>query len=173
MWSLALLGMTLAATPPLMAGEDAFLFSLPVINGSSKDAQRPQVALGDYTGPDPMSPKKAVVVYFFTRASAGTDLEALDRLQKKHASSGLQVLAISVDTDTGGESATWIGGLKLGFPVLGDPYQVVKSRYGVDATPVTYIVDADGNLHSAGNPHGPELEAEIEAQVTALLLPAR
>jgi peroxiredoxin len=168
MWSLVLLARALAA-PPLMAGEDAFVFSLPVMNGSAKDVTRSQVALGDYTGLDPATPKQAVVVYFFTRATAGTDLEALDRLQKKHASSGLQVIGISVDADPAGESAAWLGGLDLDFPVLSDQYQIVKSRYGVDATPVTYVIDASGNVHSAGNPHGAEFEAELETQLAPLL----
>jgi peroxiredoxin len=171
MWSLLLLGRALAAPPPLMAGEDAFLFTLPVVNGSSKDATRTQVSLGDFTGPDPMSPRKAVIVYFFTRASAGTDLSALDRLQKKHASHGLQVIGISLDGDPTGDTSAWLGGLKLGFPVLSDQYQIVKSRYGVDTTPVTYVVDADGNVHSVGNPHGPDYELELETQVGVLLVP--
>ena len=166
MWSIILLGNALAATP-LMAGEDALLFSLPVINGSAKDVTRNQVGLGDYTGVDPATPRKAVVVYFFTRATAGTDLEALDRLQKKHGSSGLQVIGICVDTDPA--SAPWIGGLNLDFPVLSDQYQIVKSRYGVEATPLTYVVDGNGNVHSVGNPHGPEFEAEVETQLTPLL----
>ena len=166
MWSIVLLGNALAATP-LMAGEDALSFSLPVINGSAKDVTRNQVGLGDYTGVDPATPRKAVVIYFFTRATAGTDLEALDRLQKKHGSSGLQVIGICVDGDTA--SAAWIGGLNLDFPVLSDQYQIVKSRYGVDATPITYVVDGNGNVHSVGNPRGPEFEAEVETQVSSLL----
>ncbi len=169
MWWIALLAGALAAAPPLMAGEDAFLFTLPVINGSAKDGTRNQIGLGDYTGPDPMTPKKAVVVYFFSRSSAGSDLQALDRLQKKHGSNGLQVIGISIDSDSTGESAAWLGGLDLDFPVLVDQYQIVKSRYGVDATPVTYVVDANGNLHSVGNPHGPEFEAELETQLTPLI----
>jgi len=166
MWSIVLLGMALAATP-LMAGEDALAFSLPVMNGSAKDVTKNQIGLGDYTGIDPASPRKAVVIYFFTQATAGTDLEALDRLQKKHASSGLQVIGICIDGDAA--STTWIGGLNLEFPVLSDQYQIVKRRYGVEATPVTYVVDASGNVHSAGNPHGPELENEIETQISPLL----
>ena len=166
MWSIVLLGTALAATP-LMAGEDALAFSLPVMNGSAKDVTKSQIGLGDYTGIDPTSPRKAVVVYFFTRATAGTDLEALDRLQKKHGSSGLQVLGICADSDTA--SAAWVGGLNLDFPVLSDQYQIVKSRYGVDALPVTYVVDANGNVHSVGNPHGAEVEAEIENQIGPLL----
>ena len=61
MWSIVLLGMALAATP-LMAGEDALAFSLPVMNGSAKDVTKNQIGLGDYTGIDPASPRKAVVV---------------------------------------------------------------------------------------------------------------
>jgi peroxiredoxin len=166
MWSIVLFGKALAATP-LMAGEDALLFSLPVINGSAKDVTRNEVGIGDYTGPDPTSPRKAVVVYFFTRATAGTDLEGLDRLQKKHGSSGLQVIGICVDADPA--SAAWVGGLDLDFPVVSDQYQIVKGRYGVTATPLTYVVDASGNVHSVGNPHGAELEAEVETQLTPLL----
>jgi peroxiredoxin len=166
MWSIVLLGKALAGAP-LMAGEDALAFSLPVINAGGKGVTKNQIGIGDYAGIDPETPRKAVVVYFFSRATAGTDLEALDRLQKKHGSSGLQVIGICVDGDPA--STAWVGGLNLGFPVLGDPYQIVKGRYGVDATPVTYVVDAGGNVHSVGNPHGAELESEIETQVSPLL----
>jgi peroxiredoxin len=165
----ALLHAALATAPTVMAGEDAVLFTLPVINGNAKDTSRMQVSLGDYTGIDPMNPRKAVVVYFFTRAAAGTDLDALDRLQKKYAGKGLQVLAISVDTESTGALSEWLGSMKLGFPVLTDQYQIVRARYGVDAPPVTYVIDADGVLHSAGNPHGADFETELDAQLQPLL----
>lgn len=69
----------------------------------------------------------------------------MERLYQRYKSTGLVVLAISVDSE-----ATVIPGFvkqnKLTFPIGHDPKMALAERYGVRALPSSFLIDRRGNL---------------------------
>jgi peroxiredoxin len=109
------------------------------------------------------------VVHFFDKAGGAADLKALNRLQRRFASRGVQVLAISGDADSKAALAKRVDGLRLEYPVLRDNHRVVVGRYGISELPITLVVERNGNLFAIGQPRGDEIESEITAELQPLL----
>ncbi|MEL6349691.1 MAG: TlpA disulfide reductase family protein [Myxococcota bacterium] len=166
-WNL-LLGVALAGPPNVSVGQQALLFSLPMIN--EIPVQDPSgVALSDYVGVRPQSPQKAVLLYFFTRREGSEQLDALNRMQKRFSARGVQVLAINADKGAVGSLSAWLEEQKLEFPVLRDNHHVVLNRYGFDELPFAVVVDKDGYIFAIGRPLGDDFTVNIEAELTPLL----
>jgi peroxiredoxin len=161
----------LASSPPdLRVGEPARLFSLPAINETAARSlvSSNHVSLADLTeGADKQG--KGVVLFFFTQAKGGEDLQELNRLYKRYSRQGIRFLAISVDQGDLGALSDWIESADLEFPVLRDNHRVVAERYNIKQLPMTYVVDGGGNVLAIGAPSGAELGPEIEAELVPLL----
>lgn len=161
----------LASTPiDLEVGEPARLFSLPAINETAARAlvSSNHVSLTDLTeGAD--KDGKGVVLFFFTKEKGGDDLSELNRLSKKYIRNGVRFLGISVDQGDLGALSDWIESANLEFPVLRDNHRVVAQRYQLKQLPMTYVVDASGNILSIGAPTGDRLGPELEAQIVPLV----
>lgn len=162
------------ATPqPLSvgAGETARAFALPAVNEdvATEVVNKVQVSLSDFTGVSAPYARSAVVVHFFDRAGGAADLKALNRLQRRFASRGVQVLAISGDADSKAALAKRVDGLRLEYPVLRDNHRVVIGRYGISELPITLVVEGNGNLFAIGQPRGDEIESAIAAELQPLL----
>ncbi len=92
----------------------------------------------------------------------------LSQLQRAHGGKGLQIVAVSVDSD---ESAmrSRLGEIDPGIVVVFDPKGELARQYDLEAMPTTVMIDRDGKVLST---HVGFREAEIaarEAEVAALL----
>jgi len=163
----------LAAPRPLSVapGQSALVFALSAVNEevATQAVNKVQVSLSDFAGVMPSFPRAAVVVHFFDATKPASDLKVLNRIQRKYASRGVQVLALAERAPSLGALADQVGALKLDFPVLRDVDQVVMGRYGVSELPLTLVIEGNGNLFAIGQPQGESMEKGIEAEITPLL----
>lgn len=161
----------LATNPPdIRVGEAARLFSLPAINevAAREMVSSNHVSLTDLTEGADQS-RKGVVLFFFTQAKGGKDLNELNRLHKRYSKSGIRFLGISADQGDLGALSDWVESAKIEFPILRDNHRVVAERYSVKQLPMTVVIDADGFILSIGAPTGAQLGPEIEGALVPLL----
>jgi peroxiredoxin len=162
------------ATPrPLVVGpgEPALAFALSAVNEevATETVNKVQVSLSDFTGMMPPHARKAVVVHFFSQGAGATELKALNRLHRRYANRGVQVIAISGDPDSKAALTDRIAALRLDFPVLRDSHRVVIGRYGISELPITLVVEGNGNVFAIGQPRGDDVETAVSAELQPLL----
>ena len=137
---LAMLGLAvlaaLAATAALAAqasliGRMAPDFALPAVVGSN-------VRLSEYRG-------QAVIISFWSsRCSVcAGQLARLDRLYSTYRSSGLVVLAVSVDDDPM-HAEQYARAHAAGFPLLLDTSKAVSRAYAIERLPWIVLIDRSG-----------------------------
>ena len=121
---------TLAAAAGVV-GQKAPDFALPAVVGSN-------VRLSEHRG-------QAVIISFWSsRCSVcARQLRLLDRLYNTYRSSGLVVLAVSVDDDPL-HAAEYARGHAAGFPLLLDTAKAVSRAYAIDRLPSTVLIDRSG-----------------------------
>ena len=160
-----------AGAPSVNVGAPALQFSLPALNDdlAMELVNKPNVALSDFTGLDPSYPRKVTVIYFCSRKSGGDGLAELERVAKRFRGKDTQVVAVLTDTGDLAGLSDWITGLALSYPVLRDQHHIVADRYGLSEMPVTYVLDAHGDVYAVGNPKGADLETELTAEIEGLL----
>lgn len=138
---------------------------------SSKKVEDPPVfELDDHCGSRP-GETTAVLVVFVNEAGAD-DLALANAWHKKHARSGLEVLAVSTVQEPG-EFAKQVERARLRYPVLDDRHRIVSHRFGVTEAPFTFLLDPHCRVLGFSN-RTLEADAEIlgsalEAQVTGQL----
>jgi len=114
-----------------LIGHPAPDFALPAAVGSN-------VRLSEYRG-------QAVIISFWSsRCSVcATQLTLLDRLYSTYRSSGLIVLAVSVDDDPL-HAEQYARAHAGGFPLLLDSAKAVSRAYAIDRLPSTVLIDRSG-----------------------------
>jgi peroxiredoxin len=119
-----------AATISLV-GQKAPDFALPAAVGSN-------VRLSEYRG-------QAVIISFWSsRCSVCVrQLTLLDRLYSTYRSSGLVVLAVSVDDDPL-HAEEYARAHAASFPLLLDTAKTVSRAYAIDSLPATVLIDRGG-----------------------------
>ena len=119
-----------AATLGLI-GRNAPDFALPAVVGSN-------VRLSEYRG-------QAVIISFWSsRCSVcARQLMLLDRLYSTYRSSGLIVVAVSVDDDPV-HAEQYARAHMGGFPLLLDTAKTVSRAYAIDRLPSTVLIDRSG-----------------------------
>jgi peroxiredoxin len=146
-----------AAAPPApgFVGKNAPDFALAASAGAN-------VRLSEYRG------QPVVLSFWSSRCSTcAGQLAALNRFYGTYRSSGLVVLAVSVDDDPQ-RAHDYARAHATAFPLLFDPAKSVSRAYGIERLPTTVLIDRSGVvrfLHSddrAGD--GPYV-----AQIRALL----
>ncbi len=103
-----------------------------------KSTQGDNLRLSEYRG--------QVVMLAFTkyRCRACQDqLRALNTLNKRYASQGLRILALSADLDLKA-AADFAADLGLSFPILIDSDKLTTLRYQAELMPTLVLVDKDG-----------------------------
>lgn len=80
------------------------------------------------------------------------EMPALQRLYERYHERGLEVVAVSVDTQLPGTSgasgiAEFASDLGLTFRILHDPSGTVERTFNVPALPVTIVITRDGHIH--------------------------
>ena len=119
------------AAQPSLIGRIAPDFALPAVVGSN-------VRLSEYRG-------QAVIISFWSsRCSVcAGQLARLDRLYNTYRSSGLVVLAVSVDDDPM-HAAQYARAHAAGFPLLLDTRKAVSRAYAIDRLPWIVLIDRSG-----------------------------
>ena len=161
---LAMLGLAVMAAAATIAagaaaagliGQQAPDFALPAVAGSN-------VRLSEYRG-------QAVIISFWSsRCSVcARQLTLLDRLYSTYRSSGLVVLAVSVD-DQPLHAEQYARDHAAGFPLLLDTAKAVSRAYTIDRLPSTVLIDRSGIVRYW---HGDDRadDGSYVAQIRALL----
>lgn len=164
-------GVAWAGAPSVNVGEPALQFSLPALNDDTvmELVNKPSVSLADFAGVDAAYPRKVTVIYFCSRKSGGDGLAELERVAKRFRGKDAQIVAVLTDAGDVAGLSDWITGLGLTYPVLRDQHRIVAGRYGLSELPVTYVLDAAGDVFAVGNPKGADVETEVTAAIEALL----
>ncbi len=99
--------------------------------------------------------------------------KALDMLQKlyaQYADSGLQVLAITVDSpDKISRIKSLVSSKEWSFPILLDPEKEVKILYKVMALPTLFVVDQEGKIVYTHVGYNPREKEKLEELILSLL----
>jgi peroxiredoxin len=161
---LAVLGLAalsaLATTAALAAqagliGRTAPDFALPAVVGSN-------VRLSEYRG------QAVIIAFWSSRCSVcAAQLARLDRLYSTYRSSGLVVLAVSVDDDPM-HAEQYAREHAAGFPLLLDTSKAVSRAYAIDRLPWIVLIDRSGIVRYVRGDDGAE-DGSYVAQIRALL----
>jgi peroxiredoxin len=138
-----------------LIGQPAPDFALPAVIGNN-------VRLSEYRG-------QAVIISFWSShcAVCARELSLLDRLYKTYQSSGLVVLAISVDDDPD-RAAQYARERVADYPLLLDRNKEVGRTYDIDRLPSSVLIDRSGIVRYR---HSDELAQDKSylTQIRALL----
>jgi thiol-disulfide isomerase/thioredoxin len=97
-------------------------------------------------------------------------LPRLDALARRHAGSGLSVLAVSIDDDRAA-AERWIAA-RLPAPalrLLRDPGGALLARLGGSTLPTLYVLDREGRIVAVESGYGEETLDAVAAEVERLL----
>ncbi len=146
-----LLASATAHADKLEVGDTAPAFTLKPLNGEA--AKVKIVSLEDYVGPDRSEKKKAVLVAFTSSACepCKRDLSFFKTLNDEYKSKDFFVLVVDTDKDDEGSAKVTATATSAGadFPLLGDRFGVVSSRYKVVKAPVAYLIDENQKVAKA------------------------
>ncbi|HEY7928823.1 MAG TPA: TlpA disulfide reductase family protein [Steroidobacteraceae bacterium] len=152
---LAVLGLCsgAVAAPQALIGQSAPDFALAAYAGDN-------VRLSESLG------QPVIITFWGTSCSqCAAQLARLDRLYQTYRSSGLVVLAISVDDDMQ-RADRYARAHRMHYPVLLDPSKEVSRAYEIDRLPTTVLVDRAGTiryLHDVYRANDPSYVAQIRA----------
>jgi len=120
-----------SAAAPGLIGQAAPDFALPAVDADN-------VRLSEYLG------QPVIVLFWSSRcAVCAAQLSRLDRLYDTYRSSGLMVLAVSVDSDL--VRAQRYARAHAGhFPILLDRAETVARAYAIERLPTTVLIDRAG-----------------------------
>lgn len=154
--AVALLGVAAAsAAPSNLIGQSAPDFALPAVDGDN-------VRLSENLG-------QPVIVLFWSShcAVCAAQLAQLDRLYDTYRSSGLVVLAVSVDSDLQ-RAQRYARAHAMHFPLLLDAAESVGHDYAIDRLPTTVLIDRSGAIRYVHDTDRTEDRSYI-MQIRALL----
>jgi cytochrome c biogenesis protein CcmG/thiol:disulfide interchange protein DsbE len=121
-------------------------------NFQARDLKGNPVELKDHTG-------KVVMVNIWATwcAPCLEEMPSIERLYKEFHSSGLEIMAVSVDAEIGKVDASrnQVGGdiqafgdsLNLTFPLLHDPSGSIEQLYKITGVPETFVIGRDGVIY--------------------------
>jgi peroxiredoxin len=144
-----------AGAAPRFIGQSAPDFALPAALGSN-------VRLSEYRG------QPVILAFWSSRCGlCARQLSVLDRYYGTYRSSGLIVLAVSVDDDPQ-HAQDYAHAHATAFPLLLDPAKAVSRAYGVERLPTTVLIDRGGVVRFLHSDDGAGDESYV-AQIRALL----
>lgn len=153
LYGLLLICISLSTQADSIAASD---FSLPSNQGDT-------INLADQRG-------KVVLINFWATwcGPCRKEMPALEALYKQYQNQGLEILAISVDSDPV-VAETFIAKQDISFPILFDPENQVSTAYHAMAMPTTAIINQEGQVHYVHQGYKPGTEALYEEHIQALL----
>jgi len=106
-----------------------------------KDSTGVVLRLSEYKG-------KVVVLNFWSTHCGWCKVEIpwLMEFETKHKATGLAVIGVSMDEDGWKAVKPFLEGRKLNYPVVVGNEDVAKLYGGVDALPMTLLIDRDGRI---------------------------
>lgn len=115
-------------------GQAAPGFTLPLLNGSGS------LSLAAERG-------RPVVINFWssTCVPCTTEAASLERLYTSHRRSGLIVLGIDPE-DFGADAKHFLAVHHITYPNVKDTGENIATKYGIDGTPETFVVDRRGHV---------------------------
>jgi len=152
---LALLGLcpVVRAAPQALLGQGAPDFALAAYAGDN-------VRLSEFLG------QPVIIAFWGSSCSVcAAQLARLDRLYQTYRSSGLVVLAVSVDDDMQ-RADRYARAHRMHYPLLLDPAKQVSRAYQIDRLPTTVLIDRSGvirYLHDGYRANDPSYVAQIRA----------
>ena len=152
---LAVLGLcaTASAAPQRLIGQSAPDFALAAYGGNN-------VRLSESLG------QPVIIAFWGADCSVcAKQLARLDRLYQTYRSSGLVVLAVSVDDDMQ-RADRYARAHPMHYPVLLDPSKDVSRAYQIDRLPTTVLIDRSGMvrfLHDEYRANDPSYVVQIRA----------
>ena len=129
-------------------GEELPQFTLKALNGDMLGES--YISIDRYFGANAKEPKKAVLLSFFASycEPCKREMPLLAALQEAYKEKGLQIVLVSIDTDTDkidvAKSLAKENGAK--FPVLSDRFNIVAKRFFVTKLPNSYLTNGDGKV---------------------------
>jgi len=72
------------------------------------------------------------------------EMPAMERLYQRYKPKGLEILAISIDTQSAAAVQRFVKELKLTYPIGLDPKWAVAEKYTVRALPSSFLIDRKG-----------------------------
>jgi peroxiredoxin len=120
--------------PPLVEGNEAPDFTLPLLNGG-------EVKLSDYRG------KVLLINIWATWCNpCREEMPSIQRLYQSTRGRPFDILAISIDTRGSTDVAPFVKSLGLTFPILLDADKDVNDLYQTTGVPESFIIDKEGVL---------------------------
>ncbi|MAT95103.1 MAG: redoxin [Halioglobus sp.] len=132
-------------------------------NFTLKSAAGSNVRLSEYRG--------QVVMLNFWASWCGPcrqEFPHLDTLHRKYAGLGFTVFGINVEQDRS-QADKVLRDIPVSFPILFDDGNEVSELYGVDAMPMTLLLDRNGIVRHLHRGYKPGYEDTYEMQVRALV----
>lgn len=169
------LGCLFLATPSyagsLGIGDSAPLFTLKTLSQGA--SEQVYVNLSDYTKSLDEGGKKATFLSFFatTCEPCKRELPYLVELHKSYLNQGFQVVVVTIDKDPA-EIATvkkMVTDFGAAFPVLNDRFGIVARRYGVEALPMSFLIDQSGRVKMTNEGYGEDGPLKLLAQTRMAL----
>jgi thiol-disulfide isomerase/thioredoxin len=152
-------------------GDSAPLFTLKTVNEGA--SEQVYVNLSDYTKALDQGGKKATFLSFFatTCEPCKRELPYLVELHKSYVDQGFQVIVVTIDKDPA-EIATvrkMVTDFGAGFPLLNDRFGIVARRYGVEALPMSFLIDQSGTVKMTNEGFGEDGPLKLLAQTRMAL----
>ena len=157
LWAQCALGLAAAASA---AGPAAALIAKPAPDFTLPASVGDNVRLSEYRG------QPVVLSFWSSRCGlCAAQLTALDRYYGTYRSSGLVVLAVSVEDDPQ-RAVDYARAHATSFPLLLDQAKSVSRAYGIERLPTTVLIDRSGvvrYLHNDDRAGDPSYVAQIRA----------
>jgi thiol-disulfide isomerase/thioredoxin len=149
----------LAVTPLALAVPS----SGPAANFTLKSASGENIRLSEYRG-------QVILINFWASwcGPCRQEMPHLDAIHQKYQGLGFSVFGVNVEQDR--ELADKVlRDIPVTFPILFDDENLVSELYGVDAMPVTVLVDRSGDIRFMHRGYKPGYEQQYEQQVRSLV----
>ena len=135
----------------------------PAANFTLMSAAGDNVRLSEYRG-------QVVLINFWASwcGPCRQEMPELEAIHRKYADLGFTVFGVNVEQDRAMADRV-LRDIPVSFPILFDDDNRVSELYGVDAMPVTVLVDRGGAIRYLHRGYKPGYEDEYEAQVRTLV----
>lgn len=146
-----------------LRGKPAPEFSLPVLTPAGQSAPAAaELALADYRG-------QIVLISFWASWCRPCDYELplLNQFYLARREQGVQVIAISVDSDRAA-AQKYADDRKYAMPMVWDPGGRVAELYQADVLPTLIVIDAAGRVREVGHGARVDLDSWLDRQVRLL-----
>lgn len=111
-------------------------FELPDLEGS-------QVSLSDYKG-------KVIIIDFWATwcAPCRKAIPELIELKNEYADKGVEIIGISLDTDTKDNVDPFVEKMEINYPVVYGNTRITQSFGGIQSIPTSFVIDKQGRIFS-------------------------